>query len=226
MVYFSKIFVVAFVLSLPAVTRADLIGLYQPNSANSGVIDLGNIASDGTGGRQIVMRPTEPEDTGMTWKFFPPHFQLPDVFPDPTPATPAQQSYYLLEHSPLILAIPQLAHFPSGASIGVTYSVDNKDIIVDATLRDLGYVTATIYGPHEYLLPIAGLNSGEYHLTFNLIYSSVYSDQVTQTSGFIEFAVHPVPEPTFIAYCCSGLLLVCASGRFASRNRPTSIWLL
>src|SRR3954451_9585569 len=144
--------VVGFALFLPTAASADIIGLYQPGT---GVIDLGNIASDGSGGRQIVIRPAEPDDIGKAWNFFPPHLQLPDVFPDETPATPAQQTFYLMANTPLILAIPQLAHFPSGASIAVSYSIDHQEITVDASLHDAGFVTGTIYGPHEYLLPIA-----------------------------------------------------------------------
>jgi hypothetical protein len=160
--------VVGFALFLPTAASADIIGLYQPGT---GVIDLGNIASDGSGGRQIVIRPAEPDDVGKAWNFFPPHLQL-------------QQTYYLMANAPLILAIPQLAHFPSGASVAVSYSIDHQEITVDASLHDAGFVTGTIYGPHEYLLPIAGLDAGDYHLTFNMNYSSAYSPYVTQTLAF------------------------------------------
>jgi hypothetical protein len=172
----------------------------------SGDIDLGNLASDGAGGRQIVLRPEESSDVGRFWKFFPPHFQLPSVYPDPTPATPAQDSYYLVEHSPLILAIPQLAHFPVVAETDVSYSIQGNEITVNAILRSGSVVTATIYGPHEYLLAIAGLDAGEYRLRFNLTESVMESDQITRMSGFFDFSVHSVPEPGFAPILLSGVL--------------------
>jgi len=64
---------------------------------NPQTFDLGDIASDGSAGRQNHVRPLEPDEVGHAWKFFPPHLQLPEVFPDPTPATPAQQSIFLMK---------------------------------------------------------------------------------------------------------------------------------
>jgi hypothetical protein len=162
------------------------------------------------------MRLAEPEDVGRTWKFFAPGFH------EQTPATPAQRELHLREHSPLILAIPQLAHFPTGASVDVNYSVDGNDIAVDADMHFLGYITATIYGPHEYLLPIEGLDDGNYRLVLNLTYSSMYSDQTAKTTGFIEFIVHSVPEPACIVYCCSIAMAFGMSRPSMSRNRLTN----
>ena len=82
--------------------------------------NLGNIASDGAGGRQIQIRPMKPADVGQQWEFFPPHDILPDIFPDPTPATPSQADIYLTAGTPLILALPQLRHFPFGANVSVS----------------------------------------------------------------------------------------------------------
>jgi hypothetical protein len=206
-----RLFIVFFLLSVPALCQAELIGW-----PGEGTIDIGNITNDGGGGRQIVMRPAEPEDVGRTWKFF------ADEFFEPTPATPAQQEFYLREHLPLILAIPQLAHFPFGASIDVSYSMNGNNITVDAAMHFLGYTTATIYGPHEYLLPISGLDEGEYRLALNLTHSSVYSDQTSETTGFIEFVVHQVPEPSSFV-CWAGVALLLAISRVSiERKRLTS----
>jgi hypothetical protein len=93
------------------------------------------------------------------------------------------------------------------------------EITVDASLHLLGYATATIYGPHEYLLPIGSLDEGEYHLILNLALSSVFSDQATQATGFIEFVVHAVPEPTSVVYWSSLALAFGISRCPKARNR-------
>lgn len=163
---------------------------------NPRLVDLGDIASDGLGGRQNQVRPLEPDDVGREWKFFPPHLQLPEVFPEPTPATPSQQSILLREGLPLVFVIPQLAHYPFGAKIDVEHQRSGSEITIQASIHHLSYSTATIYGPHEYLLPLGTLDSGEYHITFDLSHTSDYSNQVTLLSGFMEFTVHPIPEPS------------------------------
>lgn len=223
-----KFAVTAVLLCLPASGFASLIpspesdvtdGVSEPIRVlptASGDIDLGNLASDGTGGRQMVLRPEESSDVGATWKFFPPQLQLPSV-PDPTSATPAQDSYYLVEHSPLTLAIPQLAHFPVVAETDVSYSIQGNEITVNAILHSGSVVTATIYGPHEYLLAIPGLDAGEYRLHFNLTESVMESDQITRMSGFFDFSVHSVPEPGFAPILLSGVL-------FQIRFRRSRLW--
>ena len=162
---------------------------------NPQVFDVGNLASDGTGGRQMIVRPLEPREVGLAWIFFPPHWQLPETFPDPTPATPAQRSVFLTEGTPLVLVIPQLAHFPSGATIGISDEFNDSNIGVHASIHYLNFVTATIYGPHEYLLPLGSLSQGVYHLTFDLTQSNEGSDQMTISNGYLNFVVNPVPEP-------------------------------
>ncbi|HVT29790.1 MAG TPA: hypothetical protein VHE81_17360, partial [Lacipirellulaceae bacterium] len=79
--------------------------------------DLGNIASDGSGGRQPIVRPLEAADVGHLWTFFPPHFQLPDIYSAPTPATPAQSDVVLRAGMPLVLVLPELQHFPESANV-------------------------------------------------------------------------------------------------------------
>ena len=193
---------------------------------NPQTFDLGDIASDGSAGRQNHVRPLEPDEVGHAWKFFPPHLQLPEVFPDPTPATPAQQSIFLTEGSPLVLVIPQLAHFPTGANVSVEHQLDGREIIVQASIHYLPFATATIYGPHEYLMLIGLLDPGEYHLTFNLSQTSDYSDQVTLMSGFMDFVVHPIPEPSSAVLC--GLSAICLlsarrAGKAGHENRSNDI---
>lgn len=185
--------------------------------------DLGDITSDGTGGRQIQIRPLEAEDIGRMWKFFPPHFQLPEVFPDPTPATPAQQDILLTTGTSLVLVLPQLQHFPSGASVSVSHSISGHEIRVDASIHYLGYDTATIYGPHEYLHPLGMLTAGEYRLTLNLSQSSELSlVYPSTTTGYVDFVVQPIPEPTtFVLFgVCSTILVHGFSRRL--RKVPTA----
>jgi hypothetical protein len=175
--------------------------------ARAGTIDLGNLASDGSGGRQMVMRPMTPDDNAdWPWQFF--VSPIPGVSSTPTPATPSQESYYLLENEPLILAIPLLQHFPIGADVAAHYSVSGHEMIVDATMHYLGYFTHTIYGPHEYLLPVSGLSSGQYNLTFNLTYSGEGAGVDDRTTGYMDFMVHAVPEPTIAAFTTCVALLI------------------
>ncbi len=180
-------------------------------------VNLGNITSDGFGGRQVLVRPLEPDDVGRTWKFFPPHDQLPEYFPDPTPPTPAQDDVWLTEGSPLLLVLPQLQHFPMCTDVAVSHTRNGTDIFVDASLVDLNCSTDTIYGPHEYLYPLGYLDAGQYRLTLNCTRSSIIDPlQQSVTTSYVEFRVHPVPEPSALALAGTSLAMLIS----AIRRRP------
>ena len=152
----------------------------------------------------------KPADVGQQWEFFPPHDILPDIFPDPTPATPSQADIYLTAGTPLILALPQLRHFPFGANVSVSQSIVGHQITVDASIHWLSFSTDTIYGPHEYLQQLGSLAAGEYRLNLNLVRSSDFgSPEPSTTTGYVDFVVHAVPEPTPLMLACScGLVLL------------------
>jgi hypothetical protein len=210
---FACLFVVA--VSVPVIGRAQFINL---TPAESTTYDVGNIASDGSGGRQFVVRPAEAGETVQDWKFYGFTFDSAGQIVYQAPPTPAQQALTLYEHSPLIVAIPQLAHFPSLASVHVDYAISGHDITIDAELHDSGAATATIYGPHEFLQPLPGLDTGDYHLTFNLTYSASYSEYVTKSIGYDDFVVNAVPEPGLILLGGSSMLLL-SLWRFGNRKR-------
>ncbi len=191
-------------------------------------VDLGNIASDGSGGRQTQIRPFEADEIGQVWKFFSPHYQLPEYFPDPPPPTPAQDDIFLTAGTPLILVLPQLQHFPNGADVSVSHAINGQQIIVDASIHYLGFSTATIYGPHEYLHPLGALDAGQYRLTLNFAWSSEFGPpDPSITTGHIDFVVHAIPEPSSLALICSSvfimLLVTChrtRENRLTNRGPP------
>jgi hypothetical protein len=181
-------------------------------------IDLGDISSDGFGGRQILVRPLEIAEIGRSWKFFPPHDQLPEWYPEPTPATPAQSSVYLAADMPLVLVLPQLAHFPNIAGVSVAHLVSGREITVAAAIHSTSGYTATIYGPHEYLYPLGTLEPGEYRLQFDLERSNDFNSSTSFTTGYVHFTVHAaaVPEPA-TWMMCAGAMGTLVLGRWFSK---------
>ena len=175
--------------------RADLI-VVSPldGSSTPPVHDLGDITSTGGGGRQLVVEPANP--FGYEWRYFPPHDILPNVFPEPTPATPAQSAIQLAAGAPLEVAIPQLSHMPMLAEVHVAYQVIGHTIIVNASLNELPASTDTIYGPQEYLLAIGSLDAGDYQLVFN--FDFLFEGRLTfQDTGFVHFQVGGAPSAGF-----------------------------
>src|SRR4029079_8788028 len=98
--------------------------------------DLGNIGTMALEGPKHRIRPLEPDDVDKMWTFFP-------AFTDP-PATPAQSDTLLTDGTPLLLVLPQLQHFPAGALVSVSHSINGNQINVDASLQFTGSYTATI----------------------------------------------------------------------------------
>ena len=98
--------------------------------------DVGNLASDGSGGRQPIVRPLEQGEQGDAYIFFNTFLAGEDRYAEP-PATPSQESITLLAGSPLALALPQLSHFPNGATVSVEQSKDGNQIEVDARIHYL-----------------------------------------------------------------------------------------
>ncbi len=200
-----------------AVTHAALLGVLMTQSAFAQVfvgslfenIDLGNIASDGADGRQIQIRPQKADDIGRKWNFFPPHDLLPESFPDPTPATPAHAEIFLRAGTPLVLALPELQHFPQLADVSVSHVLNAHEINVEASILYSDVATDTIYGPHEYLYPLGSLDAGPYRLVLNVARSSDFAPAVFMTTtGYVDFLVHPVPEPGTLTLASLCALLV------------------
>ena len=176
-------------------------------------VDLGDITSSGEMGRQLYVEPTDPSRPFAYYRFFPPHDVLPDAYPEPTPPSPRQDSIQLFENTPLSVVIPQLAHFPFRAAIDVSHSITDHQIALHASIHYYGSVTATIYGPHEYLWPLGALDPGEYRLTLNFSQTSEQGETFpSSTSGFIRFTVLPVPEPSSLFF------VVAAAAYFALGN--------
>ena len=175
-------------------------------------VELGDISSDGSAGRQFHIRPLLESEIGADWVYFPPHSRLPDQFPDPTPNSPAQESIRLVEGKPLVAVIPQLQHRPTAGIVSTRHQLVGDTLTIDAMLQTFPAVTHTIYGPHEYLLPLGELDAGEYHVDVNL---TRVDDRgtVSTRSGFMKFQVFAVPEPAGSASMLIGILVFVLSLR-------------
>jgi hypothetical protein len=161
-----------------------------------------NIASDGSGGRQALVRPLLAEDVG----------QLYASFSDPPPATPAQDDIHLVAGMPLIVALPQLQHLPSGANVSVAHTLIGEMINLNASIHFLDFITATYYGPHEYLHPLGSLDPGNYRLNLDLsLTANTGIVGPPRVLGYIDFIVHPVPEPPAVALICVTVLIALVS---------------
>jgi hypothetical protein len=200
----------------PAALPAALLSL-----ADTRHVDLGDISSTGESGRQLHIRPLRDSDVGRSWVYFPPHRQLPDIFPDPTPPSPRQDSLFLTEATPLVVVIPQLQHKPMVGRIDIDYYLDGNILTINASLHLLPAVTATIYGPHEFLLPIGELPAGDYRLRFNMTRTYDYSDSELTTTGFADFQVHGVPEPATTSLAVVGFVIVGLCGRRTWRRKAS-----
>jgi hypothetical protein len=174
--------------------------------------NLGDITSDGSGGRQIQIRPMTAEDIGRQWKFFPPYHYFRE-YGSPL-ATPAQDAIVLTAGTPLTLVLPQLQHFPMFATVSVSHALDGHEIEVDAALETSLISTATIYGPHEYLHPLGALDAGDYRLNLNFTSSLDWEWSIPTTStGYVEFVVVPEPSTLVLAIASAKILLLGSSGR-------------
>ena len=157
--------------------------------------DVGNIASDGSGGRRSIVRGLEQGETSG-YVFFSDFLSSEDRFAEP-PATPSQGELVLLADQPLALVIPQLSHFPNGADVFVEHSTVGSAVDVDASIHFLGYSTDWLAPPHEYIHVLGAFTPGDYRLTLNLSRSDwKYPHEPSVRRGFIDFTVVAVPEPS------------------------------
>ncbi|HVT27860.1 MAG TPA: hypothetical protein VHE81_07575, partial [Lacipirellulaceae bacterium] len=92
----------------------------------------------------------------------------------------------------------------------VSHMMSGQQIVVNASIDYLDTVTATVYGPHEYLHPLGTLGVGEYHLTLNIVSNwgnTIPSAPFTST-GYIDFAVQAVPEPSALILAAISFMLL------------------
>lgn len=175
--------------------------------------DVGNLASDGSGGRQPIVRPLEPGEQGDEYIFFNTFLAGEDRYAEP-PATPSQEDIKLLAGRPLALALPQLSHFPNGAAVSVEQFIDGNQIQVDARIHYLGYSTAWLAPPHEYVHNLGTFTPGNHRVTLNVLSSDwLNPDSPSTIRGFIDFTVVAVPEPS------TWLIAVLAAATAASFRR-------
>jgi hypothetical protein len=170
---------------------------------------LGDLTSTGSG-LQLTIEPSNPVEADHTWRFFPPRIvtSFDEALSYVGPSSPAQSSFSLLAGAPLTVVIPQLSHLPSYANVSVSDTIVGNVITVNATMRFGDIVGNTLYGPQEYLLPIGGLDVGDYHLTMNVTTTNADDNFVsypTFETGFANFTVLPVPEPSTGALSLVGL---------------------
>ena len=168
--------------------------------------DLGNISSDGSGGRRAIVRPLGVDENGGGYEFFSTFLVDEDRFAE-LPDSPPQSSIVLTELDSLALTLPQLSHFPLGAATSVEHSISGSDIEVNASIQFLGWSTNWLAPPHEYVHDFGRFAAGDYRLTLNLERSDwIHPDDHSVTRGFIEFSVVAVPEPS------TSLLSIVAAG--------------
>ncbi|MEQ8835982.1 MAG: hypothetical protein RID07_04180, partial [Lacipirellulaceae bacterium] len=112
---------------------------------------------------------------------------------------------------PLLLTLPQLAHFPTSASVQVEHSTDGNLIKVIASIEYGLSATATIFGPHEYLHSLGSFEPGDYSIELQIQRSDAFNPGgVARTTGYIDFSVVAVPEPASLLIALGGgLLLLC-----------------
>lgn len=169
-----------------------------------GFYDLGNITSDGSGGRRALVRPLADGETPDRYTFFGEFLPELGSYSEP-PATVAQDDVPLTAGEQLVLTLPQLSHFPAHAVVSVVHEAMGSDILVDTSLHFSGSITAWLAPPHEYVHDLGVFEPGDYRLTLNLQTSSaLIPGEPSVTTGYIEFTVQPVPEPT------TGLIAVVA----------------
>jgi hypothetical protein len=108
-------------------------------------------------GRQLSVGTDEiPGNEPWGWHFFP--------WNEPTPATPDQNNIILTESDPLVIAVPMFAFQPWVANFSSTYSRDGNQLQLDGFSIHGDAMTATMYGPIEYLESIGTLEVGHYTL--------------------------------------------------------------
>lgn len=161
--------------------------------------DLGDITSDGSGGRRATIRPLELGEDGGRYEFFSNFLADAGRFAE-LPDSPPQGSIVLTEADSLAITLPQLSHFPQGADISVENSASGSNIEVDASIHFLGWSTDWFAPPHEYIHELGTFSAGEYRLTLNLERSDwLKPNEPAVATGFIDFKVVTVPEPTTAA---------------------------
>jgi hypothetical protein len=212
----SKLSCIAFIVLLLICPRiqAQVILDLDPCCTPGSFQDIGNIASDGSGGRQSVVRPLD-QGEGSGYIFFENYLSAEGRYADP-PATPSQTNIVLIAGEPLALALPQLQHFPEGATVSVEHSTIGNQVEVDASIHFLGYSTDWFAPPHEYIHALGAFTPGDYRLTLDLIRSDwFYLDEPSVTRGFIDFTVVAVPEPSIWLIAASAI--TCALSRRLGR---------
>lgn len=153
--------------------------------------DLGDIASDGSGGQHSVVREQEAgEGGGFNYYYGESPFSAP-------PATPPQEQFVLSAGEELALTLPQLSHAPHGATVSVVQSIAGNQIEVDARIHFLGWSTDWLPPPNEYIHSLGAFPAGDYRVIVNLSRTNwIHPDEPAVSRGFIDFSVTAVPEPT------------------------------
>jgi hypothetical protein len=174
------------------------------NLFGGGTIDVGDLTSTGNDGLQLTVEPSNPADAVWDWRLYP---------YGSTPTSPVQSSFSLLVGAPLTVFIPQLSHLPMLAEVSVSDTIVGNYITVNATMQYGFDVGNTFYGPQEYLLPIGGLDAGDYQLTLNVTRTIVDDDDdispPTLETGFADFTVSPVPEPASLTLALVAISALC-----------------
>ncbi len=181
--------------------------------------DLGDMTSDGSGGRRAMIRPLERGEDGGRYEFFSNFLADADRFAEP-PHSPPQSSIVLTEIGSLAITLPQLSHFPRAADVSVEHSSLGNDIEVNASIHLYAASTDWLAPPHEYVYELGAFSAGDYRLTLNLESSDCRNpNDPDVTTGFIDFTVIAVPEPSTASgfSMLAGIVIATIRGTHRSR---------
>lgn len=179
-------------------------------------VDVGNLASDGGGEWNYLVRPLAPHETAPSSLLFTAN---PLDFPTP-PVTPAQASIPLHAGIPLVLVVPNSGGLvPAG--LEVTHQIDQHQIDLHIT-RSYG-----LGGPapwdllgFEYLHPLGPLDAGDY--TLNMTFLSTYeSSPSTIITGFLPFTVMAIPTPATAGLLIPLVIATLMVNHLVARRSPS-----
>ncbi len=158
----------------------------------------------------------------VRWKYFAPF--------TPAPPSPRQEDILLTDTDVLTIVEPLFAHRPCFGAFETRLHRNGNTLTLNAYLI-LSGITATIYGPHEYLLPIGRLEPGTYSLVVNYLHTDAlnFVEGAEAASAFLDdpegFAADHGWQICTAEYICSSPIIR-QTHEFTVVPEPTAMLLL